>query len=169
MWQIVGYKNSGKTTMICSIIPQLKAKGYTVAVIKHDHHNFDMDHPHTDTWQHKEAGAAAVAITNKSRTARIEEKETSLWQLVKDFAGYDYILVEGFKEELYPKIVLIRHPEDLKLLSLSTISAVSLWQEAADLESLPDSPSIPRFGIDETAAIVEYMCQQRYSFPVFNM
>ena len=61
IFAISGYKNSGKTTLITKLIPELKQRGYRVAVIKHDGHDFEADVPGTDSYRHQKAGAACPA------------------------------------------------------------------------------------------------------------
>lgn len=115
--QICGYKNSGKTTLIAGLLPFLHAMNLRVAFIKHDVHGFEADVEGTDTYKLRTAGAAATAITSPIRTAVIEECETPLAALIERFQPYDLILVEGFKREAYPKLVLMRSEEDLELVS----------------------------------------------------
>ncbi|WP_019910778.1 molybdopterin-guanine dinucleotide biosynthesis protein B [Paenibacillus sp. HW567] len=168
--QIVGYKNSGKTTLICGLIPLLRRKGCTVAVIKHDGHDFDMDHEGTDTWKQRQAGASAVAITSGKRTATIEERASSLAELIAAFADYDYVLVEGFKQEPYPKIGLIRREADVSLLNeVSNLSAIAFWSTAADAASLPQTPHISQFSVNDSVGIAEFLWQQRHFFQNFNI
>ncbi|MDQ0194249.1 molybdopterin-guanine dinucleotide biosynthesis protein B [Paenibacillus wynnii] len=161
IWQIVGYKNSGKTTLVCALIERLRHHGYTVAVIKHDHHGFEIDHPHTDTWRQREAGASAVAITNSMRTARIEEQGSGLQELVESFQSYDYILVEGFKNENYPKLVLIHEKEGLELLSLTAVSAVVVWESMWSSVDLLRPSEMPQYDINDISAIALHLNRQR--------
>ena len=167
--QFVGYKNSGKTTLICALIPLLKQKGCTVAVIKHDAHDYDMDHPGTDTWKQRQAGAAAVAITCATRTSVIEEQSASLSQLIAGFSGYDYILIEGFKQEAYPKIVLLHNFEDLKLLKqASNIAALAVW-EPIQPAVIAEKPQEKLFYINDIEGIANLLWQQRSNFKNFNI
>jgi molybdopterin-guanine dinucleotide biosynthesis adapter protein len=167
--QVVGYKNSGKTTLICALIPLLKQRGCSVAVIKHDAHNYDMDHHGTDTWKQRQAGAAAVAITNNIRTSVIEERSTSLSKLIADFSGYDYVIVEGFKQEAYPKIVLLHSDEDRILLKqASNIAAIAVWEtmeQAAIAENWQDK----LFSINDIEGIANLLWEQRSYFQNFNI
>lgn len=159
VWQIVGYKNSGKTTLICALIPLLRERGKRVAVIKHDTHGFEIDHPHTDTWKQKEAGAGAIAITNGTRTAIIEERSSTLPELIAAFEDYDFVLVEGFKNEHYPKLVLLHAESDIELLSLPAVSGVVLREEMKNAEVLQKNSGIHQFTINEESAIVDFICQ----------
>ncbi|GAA0379563.1 molybdopterin-guanine dinucleotide biosynthesis protein B [Paenibacillus motobuensis] len=114
--QIVGYKDSGKTTLIGRLLPLFSGMNLRVAMIKHDAHGFEIDHSGTDTYAYRQHGAVAIAITSPYRTALIEEQETPLKELIERFGGYDLILVEGYKQEAYPKIVMLRSGEDRILL-----------------------------------------------------
>ncbi|MNP32171.1 Molybdopterin-guanine dinucleotide biosynthesis adapter protein [compost metagenome] len=114
--QIVGYKNSGKTTLISRLIPILNDLNYKIAVIKHDVHGFDSDVEGTDTYKLRQAGALATAITSPWRTAIMEERETSVQSLVDYFREYDLVILEGFKQEEYPKLVLVTSTEDMQLV-----------------------------------------------------
>lgn len=166
--QIVGYKNSGKTTLICGLIPLLQRHGCTVAVIKHDAHDYEMDHPGTDTLQQRQAGASAIAITSGRKTSVIEERSSSLAELISAFSSYDYVLVEGFKHEAYPKIVLVHNEEDLSLLNNAQNKvAAAFWEEMKD--NVWIEPGIRQFSINDSAAIADFLWQQRNYFQNFNI
>lgn len=168
VWQIVGYKNSGKTTLISSLIPLLKDKGFRTAVIKHDVHGFTLDHPGTDTNEFHEAGADAVAITSPYRTALIREEGVSLQALIQQFQGYDVILVEGFKLEAYPKLLLLRSHEDIELLDQVSMVRGLVLNPDIDrnnelLLAFQRSSSVPMFNWNETLEIAEWMWQKMNS------
>lgn len=108
VFAVSGYKNSGKTTLICRLIPELKSRGYRVAVIKHDGHDFVGDVPGTDSFCHREAGAWGCAVFSEKRimiTREIEEEDRipDERMLIKAFPGADIILLEGLKNSSYPK------------------------------------------------------------------
>lgn len=131
--QIVGYKNTGKTTLLASIVSILKAGGYRVAVIKHDAHGFDMDHPGTDTYKHREAGAEAVAIVSAGRTAVLEERAAGLDELIGRFDAYDCILIEGFKEAPFPKLVMVKETGDTGMFgSLPCVAGAVCWPDMTE-------------------------------------
>ena len=106
---ISGCKNSGKTTLITKLIPKFCEKGYKVATIKHDGHDFQGDQVGTDTYKHKEAGAYGTAIFSDNKFMIIKEDnfidETYIINL---FPEADIILLEGFKSSDYPKLEIIR-------------------------------------------------------------
>lgn len=105
---ISGFKNSGKTTLIQTLIPILNQKGYKVATIKHDGHDFKPDVPNTDTFKHRESGAYGVAIFSESRFMVSKDVQITEKQLINCFPEADIILLEGFKNSTYKKIEVIR-------------------------------------------------------------
>jgi molybdopterin-guanine dinucleotide biosynthesis adapter protein len=147
--QVVGYKNSGKTSITCDLIKRFSGAGVKVGSIKHDAHDFEMDHPGKDTWKHREAGAVAVAISSKDKTAFIEQYGTSLDDLVARMSHLDLIVVEGYKFSSYPKIVLLRNENDLSLLDETTnVMAVGSW--------IPYThPTIPVVSIEDKDKLFE--------------
>jgi molybdopterin-guanine dinucleotide biosynthesis protein B len=123
--QIVGYKNSGKTTLLCSLVEELSSRGLKVATLKHDAHEFQMDRPDTDTSKHQQAGAWLTAISSPTKTAWIKAEGTELDSLLESTRDADVVLVEGFKQADYPKIAMLRGEEDCELLAhCSNIVAV---------------------------------------------
>ncbi|MFC0211756.1 molybdopterin-guanine dinucleotide biosynthesis protein B [Paenibacillus chartarius] len=110
--QIVGYKNTGKTTLILRLIAELRARGYRVGTAKRDAHDFEIDHEGRDTWRHYEAGADAVAITSAGRSALIRRAPATLEQLASAMPEVDLVLAEGFKTSPYAKIVLYTNDAD---------------------------------------------------------
>lgn len=105
---ISGLKNVGKTTLIQNIIPILNSRGYKVATIKHDGHDFLPDVPNTDTYKHRESGAYGVAIFSKNRFMVSKDVSVDENDIVKIFPEADIILLEGFKNSDYMKIEVIR-------------------------------------------------------------
>ncbi|WP_134704093.1 molybdopterin-guanine dinucleotide biosynthesis protein B [Ammoniphilus sp. YIM 78166] len=141
--QVVGFKNSGKTTTSCEMIRRFSQMGWKVGSVKHDAHHFEVDYPGKDTWLHREAGAEVVAITSQHKTAIMEQRTTTLTSLLERMTGIDIVIVEGYKFEHYPKVVLLRHEGDLSLLEqTSQILAIATW--------FPYShPTIPVVGKDQ--------------------
>lgn len=116
---IVGKSNSGKTTLIEKLIPELMKRGYKVATIKHNVHGFDIDHEGKDSWRHKKAGAQTTVIASADRVALIEDldHDHSLDEIRdKYIKGADIILSEGFKGNPFPKIEIFRSELKRELL-----------------------------------------------------
>ena len=98
--------NVGKTYLLEGLIKELKARGYSIATIKHDVHGFDIDKKGKDTYKHREAGSETVIISSKNRLAMIKElkEETELNDIIKMVLDKDIILVEGYKKSYLRKI-----------------------------------------------------------------
>ncbi len=108
---IVGRSNTGKTTLIEKLIPELRRRGYQVATIKHNVHGFDIDHEGKDSWRHKKAGAHLTVIASPHSVAVIEDvdRDFELAELRDRYIrDVDVILSEGFKRNPHPKIEVVR-------------------------------------------------------------
>ncbi len=102
---IIGYKKSGKTTLILKLSDELVKIGYKVAVVKHI--NEDLDLANSDTSKYKEVLTQVAAITPKESVFFLKNKK-NLEEIIKYFEA-DIILIEGFKKEkTFPKIVCLR-------------------------------------------------------------
>jgi molybdopterin-guanine dinucleotide biosynthesis adapter protein len=116
---IVGKSNSGKTTLIEKLIPELTRRGYRVATVKHDVHGFEVDREGKDSWRHKQAGAHTVVISSPKKLALIREvdHDAHLVELRdKYIQDVDLILSEGFKRNNQPKIEVFRKEMNQELL-----------------------------------------------------
>ncbi len=109
---VIGWKNSGKTYYVQEIIKKLRKKGYSVASIKHAHHEFDVDKPKTDSFLHRKAGSQQVIVSSSKRWVKITELENkiekNLSELIQQISNTDIVLIEGFKNENHPKIEVIK-------------------------------------------------------------
>jgi molybdopterin-guanine dinucleotide biosynthesis protein B len=151
-----GWSGAGKTTLIRQVITRLVGQGLRVATIKHAHHDFDIDHPGKDSWEHRRAGAAEVLVVSDTRWALMHElngaPEPSLPELLAKLAPADIVLVEGFKRSPLPKIEVFRaenakpplHPGDPNIIAI-----------AADI-GFPEAgrPVLP---LDDVAAITDFV------------
>jgi len=132
MFGFAGWSGSGKTTLIERLIPALTTRGLTVSLIKHAHHDFDVDQPGKDSWRHREAGCSEVLVTSSVRWALMHElresRELTLPEAAARLAPCDLVLVEGFKRAPIPKLEVWReangkamlHPQDPHIVGLAT-------------------------------------------------
>lgn len=108
----VGRSNSGKTTLIERLIPELVKAGYKIATVKHAGHGFDLDTEGKDSWRHKRAGASTVMVLSKGSLAMFADvnDDIKVSELRDRFLdqSLDLIIAEGWKSEGFPKIVVVR-------------------------------------------------------------
>ncbi|MGD0020972.1 MAG: molybdopterin-guanine dinucleotide biosynthesis protein B [Smithellaceae bacterium] len=108
---IVGKSSAGKTTLLEKIISELVKRRYRVATVKHDVHDFEIDHEGKDSWRHKKAGARTTVISSPLRIALIEDvdHDQTLDEIRKEYIKrVDIILTEGYKGNPFPKIEVFR-------------------------------------------------------------
>jgi molybdopterin-guanine dinucleotide biosynthesis protein B len=111
---ISAWSGTGKTTLLKKLIPALCDKGIRPGLIKHTHHNMDVDKPGKDSYELRKAGAAQTMVASSQRWALMtetpDEAPLDLAYLVSrmDHSLLDLVLVEGFKHEAVPKIMLFR-------------------------------------------------------------
>ena len=115
---ITGWKNSGKTTLVCKLVNYFSSQGSSISTIKHTHHNVEFDQPNKDSYKHRDAGAQEVILATKNRWAIFHEQEEELGvsDLIAKLAPVDILLIEGFKNHDHPKIQVYRGREGEELL-----------------------------------------------------
>lgn len=151
---ITGYSGTGKTTLLEKLLPELTKLGIRVSIIKHSHHNTQIDKPGKDSWRMKEAGAQQVALACDDRWALMTEtkKPINLAYLAQQFDPQltDLILVEGFKQEPLEKILLHREvcPRALPELDPFVIALATDYQLAT---------KVPLLDINDPVAIAKFI------------
>lgn len=152
---ISGVKNSGKTTLISRLLPELKKKGLRIATIKHDGHNFEPDVEGTDSFIHRKSGAEGVAIYSKNRwmVIREDEKKTEL-DFIEEFSDFDLIILEGFKLSDYKKIEVIRS----EVSSKPATKKESVLAYVTDLDRI--DRDIVQFGMDDIEEIGDFIYRE---------
>lgn len=160
---ISGYSGSGKTTLLEKLLPQLQQKGLRVAVIKHTHHDISTDKPGKDSWRMTQAGASQVAVTCDQRwalmteTSRSEEQSAvSLSYLAQQLDPNlsDLVLVEGFKQEPLPKILLHRQALEKPMPELDSL----VLAVATDYPYQTDEQNkIVVLDLNQTASIADFI------------
>lgn len=151
---VSGVKNSGKTTLIESIIPKVSSKGYKVAVSKHDGHDFECDIEGTDSYRHRQSGAYETYIFSKNKFMIVKEKkDTFEEELMNYFQDADLIILEGFKYSNYPKIEIVRKGNSSESVCkketlLALITDVDIKERDIKIIDINDIDSISKLVID---------------------
>jgi len=155
------FSGTGKTTLLKQLIPLLKEKGLRVGLVKKSHHDFEIDRPGKDSHELRMAGASPVMLSSSHRRAVITEhtelrERTLAEELVFfDRDSVDIILVEGYKQENFPKIELHRpslgkpllFPEDPAIIAIATDG------------HLPVKPTIPEFDLNSPRPIADFIAE----------
>ena len=156
---IVGWKNSGKTTLVESLVKCITNLGFQVSTIKHAHHSFDIDHEGTDSFRHRKAGAKEVILSSRKRWALINEligePEKDFDFLVSSISPTDLILVEGFKEEKFNKIEVIKSANKKIPIYKSDNDILAIVSDFKILDV-----SLPIFHCDEISKIAEFILKK---------
>lgn len=155
---IVGWKNSGKTTLIEALLREMETRGLRVSTVKHAHHAFDIDIPGKDSHRHREAGAHEVIVASARRWVLQHElrdvPEPPLADLVAKLAPCDLVLVEGFKRGSHDKIEVAR---------LRCLEGLIADQDPGVIAVASDQPELAgrhrRLPLNDPAAIADFICR----------
>ncbi|MDT3493953.1 molybdopterin-guanine dinucleotide biosynthesis protein B [Bacillus toyonensis] len=132
--QIVGYQNSGKTTLVEKVVHALAESEMKVATIKHHGHGGFPEVAQKDSERHRKAGAVVSSVEGAGLLSLSSlREEWSLQEIIRlyEFFEVDTILIEGYKKENYPKVVLLCSAEDVELVhKLENVVAVITWYNA---------------------------------------
>jgi molybdopterin-guanine dinucleotide biosynthesis adapter protein len=146
---LAGWSGAGKTTLLARMVPHFLENGLRVSVIKHAHHNFDVDVPGKDSWVHRQAGATEVLVSSARRWALMHElreaPEPRLPDLLRKLSPVDLVVVEGFKSEPHRKIEVHRlangkallFPDDPAIAGIATDAAIETALPVAHLDDIP--------------------------------
>ena len=151
---IVGASDSGKTTFLEKLIPELTRRGYRVGALKHDAHGFEMDREGKDTWRLRQAGANTVAISSPTRVAAIRtvEKELEPGEIAaRLFWSEDILITEGFKRSPFPKIEVFRKEIEPEPICGPGDNLIALVTDD------PVSSDLPRFSFGEVSKVADFI------------
>jgi molybdopterin-guanine dinucleotide biosynthesis protein B len=156
---IVGFSNSGKTTLLREMIPLLKTKGYSVGVVKHTDHDFSFDRPGKDTFKFKESGADNVALVGADllgfRGKLDESDPLFLDRLAQTFyPNQDILLIEGFKKSEKPKIVVLSQGKEVDLFKELKGPII------ATVGTRPVRNDVPHFNPDDHEGLVNSIIER---------
>ena len=112
------FSGTGKTTLLERVIPLLKTAGIRLALVKHSHHDFEMDKPGKDSWRHAQAGShhVVIAAPDKIASYRFTDTEASLDEVLTEFRDVDIILVEGYKRAGKPAVEMVRAERGIEVI-----------------------------------------------------
>jgi molybdopterin-guanine dinucleotide biosynthesis adapter protein len=158
VFQVVGYQNSGKTTITAKLIEDLVKKGLKTVTIKHHGHGGRLAAlPQKDTEKHLNAGAlASIVEGDGSLMLQADNFYPSLEDQIElmKFFHPDVILIEGYKLKSFPKLLLLRDESDLSLLdTVSNVSAIVYWKEEMQ-EQITSRIKVPSFHINDEGALI---------------
>lgn len=151
----------GKTTLLTQLIPVLIQQGLRISVIKHAHHEFDIDHEGKDSFKLRQAGAIQMMVASRQRWALMTElvhtphaeNEPNLAHLLAQMDSNltDLVLAEGFKHEAIPKIEVHRAEFGTPLLALEDANIIAI---ATDRPMPISTPQIDLNNIDAIATFI---------------
>lgn len=147
-----GYSGSGKTTLLEKLIREIKSRGVRLAVIKHDGHQFEIDHEGKDSWRFTHAGADITVVTSADKTACVALGECPLSNLLSGIHDVDLVLIEGFKNEKLPQIGVARR-ENGKGFTAPLKRFLAIITDM-DVES-----PVPCFGYEDITAIADFILE----------
>lgn len=152
------YSGTGKTTLLVKVLPLLRARGLRVAMIKHAHHDFDIDQPGKDSYELRKAGAEQMLIASNFRRALMTETpagtEPQLAELMAELnlEAIDLVLVEGFRHHSFPKIELHR-PSTHKAL----IFPVDRDVVAVASDAVIETGALPLLDLNSAQAVADFI------------
>ncbi len=154
---IIGWKNSGKTTLMARLVAEFTERGYVVSAMKHAHHSFDVDHPGRDSYKFREAGAQEVVLASPNRWAIMHElrdnEPPDFHTLLSQVAPCDLVLVEGYKRGTHLKIearserCLTQEP-----LSVNDPNILAIASDGAT-----ETGGLPHFALEDIAGIADFI------------
>ncbi|HHF0551265.1 TPA: bifunctional molybdopterin-guanine dinucleotide biosynthesis adaptor protein MobB/molybdopterin molybdotransferase MoeA [Vibrio antiquarius] len=153
------YSGTGKTTLLEALLPKLTEAGLRIGMLKHAHHNFDVDKPGKDSHRLRKAGASQMLIASRNRFALMTETpeaEAEFEYLLTRFDEdkLDVVLVEGCKNIAFPKIELHREEVGKPWLYPHDENIIAIASDSAELDS-----ELPQMNINDLNAIAQFVLQ----------
>jgi molybdopterin-guanine dinucleotide biosynthesis protein B len=156
---LAGWSGAGKTTLIRRLIPRLAEGGLSVSTLKHAHHDFDVDQPGKDSWEHRQAGARQVLVASRIRWALMSElrdaPEPSLEDLLARLDPVDLVLVEGYKRDAHPKLEVWRAANGKPPIFPDDPTVIALATDAA-----PPDATLPVLDLDDIGGIAKLVAER---------
>jgi len=151
---LVGYSNSGKTTLMEKLVAGFVAQGLRIATIKHSHHQPEMDTPGKDSWRHKQAGASTSLLVGPDKMLMVSDVDETLnpQRLTERlFSDYDLVLVEGYASVPGPKIEVVR-AERSQTLRCSSNELIAVVTDIPDL-----NVDVPVLLLNDVQSVIDFI------------
>lgn len=157
VYGVIGWKNSGKTSLMERLVSEITGRGFSVSTVKHVHHSVDLDQPGKDTFRHRAAGAREVVLASADRFALMVEHrgpEPELPAILARLAPVDLVLVEGYKRDAHPKVEVWRaetgqaliQPQDPLVRAVATDAAIAV--------------PVPVLDLNDTRAVADFILRE---------
>ena len=151
VYSIVAYSNTGKTTLLEKLIPELKSRGFRTAVIKHDAHEFEIDREGKDSWRLTKAGAEVTVVASKTKAVIMENRFEPIEELIDRIRDVDIIRTEGYKHGPWPKIALQR--------SEAAAAAAPAGGMPGDYDGCAGGTKTPCLGLNDISALADIIVE----------
>lgn len=155
---IAGHSGMGKTTLLERLLPELRARGLSVSLIKHSHKDIEIDRPGKDSYRLREAGCHEVLLLGRQRWALMHElrgaDEPPLDYLLDRLQACDLVLVEGFKGGDFPKLEIWRAEPGREPLAGSWPGIIGIASDGPLPEGVP--PGLERLDLADTGSIADF-------------
>lgn len=149
---IVGRSQSGKTTLIEKLIPELKRRGYRIGTIKHTHHDVNFDRTGKDSWRHRQAGADTVIVAAPHAIAMVKDQGHGVPDdLLAYFEDVDLVITEGYKRGDKPKIEVLRAARHTHLLCADDVRLMAV------VSDIKTKPPVPKFGLEQITELADFI------------
>jgi molybdopterin-guanine dinucleotide biosynthesis protein B len=155
VYGVIGWKNSGKTSLMERLVADITGRGFSVSTVKHVHHDVDLDQPGKDTYRHRAAGAVEVVLASAHRYAILHEHrgpEPDLTAVLSRLSPVDLVLVEGYKRDSHPKLEVWRRETGHQMIQPGD-PLVRAVATDADLGALP----VPVLDLNDTKAVADFV------------
>lgn len=157
VYGVIGWKNSGKTSLMERLVSEITGRGFSVSTVKHVHHTVDLDQPGKDTYRHRQAGAREVVLASADRLAIMVEHrgpEPELPAVLARMAAVDLILVEGYKRDAHAKVEVWREETGHPLIQPGDPLVRAVATDAT--LTLP----VPVLDLNDTHAVADFILRE---------
>ena len=158
VYGIIGWKNSGKTSLMERLVAEVTGRGFSVSTVKHVHHAVDLDQPGKDSFRHRAAGAREVVLASADRFALMVEHrgpEPELPAILARLAPVNLVLVEGYKRDAHPKVEVWRAETGQSLIQPGDALVRAVATDAA-LGGL----SVPVLDLNDAKAVADFILRE---------